>query len=549
MADIGTLLMKVEAQTTDFDKKMNQSSKGVGAFGKATMVAAGVVAVGIAKIVADGAKAFEAQEQAEARLSSIATTVTKATDEQVESMKNLAAQYQKVTTFGDDVLIAGQSQLLSFGLQTDQTEDLTESLANMLAATKGVNATQEDAINAANMLGKAYSGQTGALTRAGILLDDTQASILQNGTEAEKTAALIEIMEQNYGGLAEGLADTSEGMRVQVNNALGDIQEKIGAKVLPMFNKFLVWVTDHLPEIEKFVDDSMEAVGKAFDFVSNFVTTYLVPAFEKFREITGAVETAGSGMAERMQPIIERAFTVILEISSRMYDFYKNYLMNVFEMLAKFWEENGEQISDIVVTAFDAIIKIVEIAWDLFDKYLLPVIEKLLEIAIEYFPKIAKVIIDNIQIAIDIINGIISVIETMIEWIEKAVGWLADLFSYDGKSVDVDVNENRNVTVTEIAGTTVESSSGYNPYGVDGYKANGGPVAKGSTYMTGENGRELFVPDTNGVILPNELTEQLMSGNGNGQGVEIGQVVIQVEQMPDKEELGKIVNEWLGVKI
>ena len=44
-------------------------------------------------------------------------------------------------------------------------------------------------------------------------------------------------------------------------------------------------------------------------------------------------------------------------------------------------------------------------------------------------------------------------------------------------------------------------------------KASGGAVTAGTAYITGENGRELFVPQTNGYIVPNN---QLTSGDNSG---------------------------------
>jgi len=291
--NLGTLFIKVDADRKDYDKSMSKITKSTKALAKtfAVVGAAGVTA--LAAVSVKAVKAAADQEKAEARLESIAKKVTKATDEQIDSMKDLAAQYQKVSTFGDEVIITGQSQLLSFGLQADNAAKLTGSLVDLLAANKGVEATTQDAIDAANLLGKAFSGQVGSLSRVGIILNDTQSEILKTGTEAEKTAALVEILDQNYGGLAETLSQTTEGQLKQAQNAFGDILEVIGQRFLPKLNEMLDWILQNMPQIERVMVGTFDAVEKAIMFVidnAKLLTTVLLSltaAFATFKILTG----------------------------------------------------------------------------------------------------------------------------------------------------------------------------------------------------------------------------------------------------------------------
>jgi len=184
-------------------------------------------------------EAYKTQEQASKRLEAIAYGVTKATKAQVESLKLLADQTQLNTTYGDELVEAGMSQIMSFGTTVEQTKALTGSLTDLLAATKGTTATTDDAINAANMLGKALSGQAGALSRAGIIMTDYQAEMIKNGDQQERVNTLIEVMNSNYGGLAATMKDSLSGALVDNKNQYGDIQEEIGEKLIPVQIKFV----------------------------------------------------------------------------------------------------------------------------------------------------------------------------------------------------------------------------------------------------------------------------------------------------------------------
>jgi TP901 family phage tail tape measure protein len=61
-------------------------------------------------------------------------------------------------------------------------------------------------------------------------------------------------------------------------------------------------------------------------------------------------------------------------------------------------------------------------------------------------------------------------------------------------------------------------------------RALGGPVLAGNTYLVGERGPELFVPSSNGQIVPNNDLQSMRgdsgSGNGGGGGVTIQQLII-----------------------
>ena len=54
-----------------------------------------------------------------------------------------------------------------------------------------------------------------------------------------------------------------------------------------------------------------------------------------------------------------------------------------------------------------------------------------------------------------------------------------------------------------------------------GGKASGGPVKAGQSYMTGEHGRELFVPQVNGRVLSAAQTNNASGGGGGGDGVTV----------------------------
>jgi len=244
------VLDKSSGKLKALDGKLANLSKTMKKVSIASGLAFGAMLVGIKKVVG----AYHLQEKAETRLASIAKTVTKATEEQIQALKNQASALQKVGVVGDDVVMAGQSQLLSFALTTEETMKLTKSLGNLLVANKGVNATQEDAVTSANALGKAVSsGLLGPLQLSGIVLTDQQKALFEVANQTDRVAILTQVLADNYGTLNEDMRNTAVGGMTSLKFAMTDLQESIGKiisealaplieKMIPVINSIIEWV-------------------------------------------------------------------------------------------------------------------------------------------------------------------------------------------------------------------------------------------------------------------------------------------------------------------
>lgn len=89
----------------------------------------------------------------------------------------------------------------------------------------------------------------------------------------------------------------------------------------------------------------------------------------------------------------------------------------------------------------------------------------------------------------------------------------------------------KNITIYETRGDNVAGQ------GVAGYRAGGGPVWPGSAFMVGEAGKELFIPEVPGIIIPNNLVQSLEAGGGAGAG-DIGNVLSQFKLTADVVDAG-----------
>ena len=181
---------------------------------------------------------YAAQVEAETKLQTVMRNTMDATDDEVQSIKDLCSAQQELGVVGADVQVAGAQELATYASKKSSLATLIPVMNDMIAQQYGFNATQEAAVNIATMMGKVFAGQTSALSRYGYTFSEAQEQILKFGTEEEKAATLAEVVRQSVGGVNEELAKTDAGHMVQLRNAIDDIKVQVGQMLIP-FESFL----------------------------------------------------------------------------------------------------------------------------------------------------------------------------------------------------------------------------------------------------------------------------------------------------------------------
>ena len=194
-------------------------------------------------------------EAATSRLRQILLTTGGATNAQVEALLKQAAALEKVGVASRESIVTTQSQLATFDLQADTISKLTPAILDYVLAEKGATATGDDFKSMTNGLAQALNGQFASLTRVGFVLDEDTKKKIANGTESERAAALVEVLNSTYKGFNEALAQTPEGRIILLSREFGQLKEEIGSIFLPI----VLQVSDVLknqviPEVEKLVD-------------------------------------------------------------------------------------------------------------------------------------------------------------------------------------------------------------------------------------------------------------------------------------------------------
>lgn len=125
-----------------------------------------------------------------AKMESVLKNTKGMTKSNIAELDAYTGVLQRKGVVEDDVIKAGITSVGVYGLQAETIKKLLPGMTDLVAKEKGLNATGEDMANIGKLIGKAMSGQTGALKKAGIVLDKHQEIIMKTGTESQKAALL-----------------------------------------------------------------------------------------------------------------------------------------------------------------------------------------------------------------------------------------------------------------------------------------------------------------------------------------------------------------------
>ena len=290
---------------------------------------------GIGKLnefAAQSRELYNAQAEAETKLAAVMRNTRGARADEINSIKALASEQQRLGVIGDEVQLAGAQELSTYLTKADNLKKLMPVMNDMVAQQYGLNATQEQATSIATMMGKVMDGQVGALSRYGYKFDEAQEKILKFGTEEERAATLADVVSASVGGVNAALAQTPEGALKQYENNLGDLQERFGglftaisAAWLPVRNAIMSGWERVVTVFERNKDRIISAVSTIANFIGSAISSvftvlgWIKNAFAfmyEWREVIYGV--AGAFILLNAKMIITTTITTALAIKEAL---------------------------------------------------------------------------------------------------------------------------------------------------------------------------------------------------------------------------------------
>lgn len=247
LGDNKDAVAKLDKFQTKIEKTTSAGGKAFSGF--AGIASGALAAIGVSNIlgsvtdfVSESVGAFKEAQLAQAGLEDAYKRFPATADVTIGTLRNLNTELQRKTGFDDDATASAQGVLAGFQLTGSQIEKLTPLLQDYAAKTG------KDLPTAAEDLGKAILGQGRALKGIGIEFQDT-------GTTAGNFDQLMGGLTEKVGGFAENEGKTAAGTAKIMEAQMGDLQEMIGEKVLPVVVAFQSFVIDKLiPAIMGVVD-------------------------------------------------------------------------------------------------------------------------------------------------------------------------------------------------------------------------------------------------------------------------------------------------------
>jgi hypothetical protein len=226
-----------------FERLQKQGAKGlaIGAGAAITTAALNLVGNAIGRVtdfLGDSARAYQEDERSQVRFRTSLTANVAAFDGNTDAIEKILQARIKLG-FSDD------EQRDSLATLVTRTHDSTEALRLQQIAMDLARLRGLDLATASDLIGKAFSGQVGALRRAGIAVD-------ANATATEALAAV----EKAAAGQAENFAKSQSGSIVVANIRAAETMERFGkvithiqAAVLPLLVDALEGTADVLDEV------------------------------------------------------------------------------------------------------------------------------------------------------------------------------------------------------------------------------------------------------------------------------------------------------------
>lgn len=279
-------------------------------------LAAGALATYIIKLGKESVQAAQVAGAAQNRLRQLLLATGGATEEQIRILNQQAAALENMTVVSKDNITVVQSQLATFDLGSKAIATMTPAILDYVVAEKGAAASADEYRSMTNGLALALNGQFGALTRVGFVLDEKTKRDIKSGTEMERAAAIVRVLNSTYKDFSKTAGDTAAGSAQKLSTQIDNLKQSFGEMLLPTIQQVqgligskLIPVISGLMEkfkdgtaIKKFISFVTGLVKNLFDFasaiaqmVAPLLYNVLVPAFLAVgAAIVGVIKVLGT---------------------------------------------------------------------------------------------------------------------------------------------------------------------------------------------------------------------------------------------------------------
>ena len=316
MASVVEILARLKADSSQFVAEMHKANLATASLDKAAnktsgilqnklkigLIAAGAAAGAFAlKLGRDSIAAATQAGAAHDRLARLLYTTNGATEEGVKILNQQAKALENLTVVTESNITTVQSQLATFDLHGSTIGQLTPAILDYVVAEKGAAASADQYRQMTNGLAQALNGQFASLTAVGFVLDDETKRMIKTGTETERAAAIVKVLNSTYKDFAKTAGETAAGKAQKLSVQINNLKQQFGEVLLPVMQNVRAFMATNLvPALEtlqqkfankesiekfmKFMGGLLQSIIKfakgIIDVLAPVFFTVLIPAFK-----------------------------------------------------------------------------------------------------------------------------------------------------------------------------------------------------------------------------------------------------------------------------
>lgn len=243
MSDINKISVKITGDesglkqaTTEAQKDLNAVSQSAISFGNIVTGTAlgsllgGAITKAFGKFKMMMAEADESFKTSSASLTKLATIMQQrgATQSQYDEIIKLTQAEQKLGIISAEAQQNGLQEMATYVGQAESLKKLTNTMNNLVVQIHGYDTSAYNVMQTATMMGKVLQGQTGGMERIGYHLTEAEKALFNFGTEEERVALLMDIVNNNIGDLNHRLGEVDAGKQMQLANTWSDLKGQVG---------------------------------------------------------------------------------------------------------------------------------------------------------------------------------------------------------------------------------------------------------------------------------------------------------------------------------
>jgi len=277
--------------------------KGMGRIKAAALKLGGVLAAafGVRAIARFGKELVRTAAEAEGIWNRLGQAVANAGKDFAEvrpEIDAVARALQDLTTVGDEDFAMVMTELLTV------SNDYEESLHNVSLVADMAAAKQMDLRTSAQLVGRVMVGETGTLSRYGI--------VVQEGADA------MQVLRDRFQGFAENEARSLQGRLKQINNEWGDFKQALGEAILASGEgaSFLDTLREALKQATYWVNEHKEALGG----VAKAIEETVIPVFQTLLTMYARLTRAGYMAASAQTKVLGAVDKVLNKVGLKVWE-------------------------------------------------------------------------------------------------------------------------------------------------------------------------------------------------------------------------------------